>query len=123
MTEARAAAASPHGLALALALAVTLAVLAAGAALLHLGRLPYDRSGQVVVLFPPGADRIAVFAAVAAADGLMVRETWLSNVVLAEGAAPGFVGRLADAGAWAAYTPFDLGPAMVGGCSGIPPIR
>ena len=112
-----------HGVALALAASVTVVCLAVAGALLHWGALPAERSGQVVALFPPGTDRMTAFAAIAAADGLLVRGTWLSNVVVADGGAPGFVGRLQAAGAWAAYPPFDLGPAMIGGCAGIPPVR
>lgn len=94
-----------------------------GAALLTFGALPPERTGTVAVLFPPATDGRAALAAVAAADGALVRTTVLPNIVIADGRAPGFVGRLRAAGAIAAYPPLDIGFVMVGGCTGQVPIR
>jgi|JI10StandDraft_1071094.scaffolds.fasta_scaffold196349_3 hypothetical protein len=113
----------PHRLAAGLAAAVV-AVWAAGAALLlAAGALPPDRAGTVAVLFPPTTDGMAAFAAVAAADGALVRTTLLPNLVIADGREAGFVGRLRQAGAIAAYPPLDIGFAMIGGCTGLLPAR
>ncbi|BBK34791.1 hypothetical protein EDC65_2720 [Stella humosa] len=115
--------ARPHRLALAIAAAIVVAWAAGAGLLLALGTLPPDRSGTVAVLFPPGTGGMAALAAVAAADGVLVRDTILPNVVIADGREPGFVGRLRQAGALAAYPPLDIGFAMIGGCTGLPPPR
>lgn len=113
----------PHRLALGIALGVTALWLAAAGLLLAFGTLPPDRSGTVAVLFPPATDGLSALAAIAAADGTLVRGTFLPNVMIADGRDPGFVGRLRAAGAVAAYPPIDLGPVMIGGCTGLPPAR
>ncbi|BBK39848.1 hypothetical protein STAQ_49260 [Allostella sp. ATCC 35155] len=113
----------PHRMAMAVA-GVVLAGWGIGAvALLTFGALPPERAGTVAVLFPPATDGLAALAAVAAADGALVRTTALPNVVIADGREPGFVGRLRAAGAIAAYPPLDIGFVMVGGCTGQVPIR
>ncbi|MCC7272647.1 MAG: hypothetical protein IT561_08265 [Alphaproteobacteria bacterium] len=115
--------ARPHRLALGIAAGLLALWAASFALLLHAAALPPARSGTVLVLFPPRFGAIEAFAAIAAADGTPVRATWLPNFVLADGPDPGFVGRLRAAGALAAYSPFDLGPALVDGCTGLPPER
>ncbi|BBK45387.1 hypothetical protein STVA_54070 [Allostella vacuolata] len=110
----------PHRLALGLAGGVLALWAAAAALLLALAALPPDRSGTVAVLFPPTADPMHALAAIAAADGRLVRATFLPNLVVADSDAPGFVGRLRTAGAIAAYPPLDIGFAMIGGCTGLP---
>ncbi len=113
----------PHRLALGIAAGIVGGWLAAAALLLAFGALPADRSGTVAVLFPPATGSLAALAAIAAADGTLVRDTLLPNVMIADGRDPGFVGRLRAAGAIAAYPPIDLGPVMIGGCTGLPPMR
>lgn len=113
----------PHRLALGLAAGASAAWLALLGALLAFGTLPPDRSGTVAVLFPPGTDGLAALAAIGAADGTLVRATLVPNLLIADGREPGFVGRLRAAGAIAAYPPLELGPLMVGGCTGLPPPR
>lgn len=109
----------PHRLAAGLAAAIVAAWAAGTAILLAAGALPPDRAGTVAVLFPPTTGELAAFAAVAAADGALVRTTLLPNLVIADGREPGFVGRLRQAGALAAYPPLDIGFAMIGGCTGL----
>lgn len=116
-------AARPHRLAVGIAGGILAAWVAAAGLLLALGALPPDRAGTVAVLFPPATDGMAALAAVAAADGALVRTTILPNVVIADGRDPGFVGRLRQAGALAAYPPLDVGFAMIGGCTGMVPAR
>ncbi|MGE0714595.1 MAG: hypothetical protein AB7P02_04055 [Alphaproteobacteria bacterium] len=115
--------AHPHRLAAWIAAGVLAAWAGGFALMLHAGALPPEGAGTVLALFPPGFGDVETLAAVAAADGRLVRGTWLPNLVLVDDAAAGFVGRLRAAGALAAYTPFDLGPAFVGGCAGVPPPR
>ena len=110
----------PHRVALGLAGGVLVLWAAVAGALLALGTLPPHRSGTVAVLFPPTTDGMGALAAIAAADGRLVRATFLPNLVVADSDEPGFVGRLRTAGAIAAYPPLDIGFAMIGGCTGLP---
>jgi hypothetical protein len=87
---------------------------------LPLAALPDEAGGRVLVVFPPTLAAEARLLAIAAADGRPVLPlagglAWLAEPADAAGA-PGFVGRLAAAGAWAAYRPdaFDVLPD--GGC-------
>lgn len=113
----------PHRMAIAVAGVVLTGWIIGAAALLAFGALPPERAGTVAVLFPPATDGLAALAAVAAADGALVRTTALPNLVIADGREPGFVGRLRAAGAIAAYPPLDIGLVMIGGCTGQVPIR
>jgi hypothetical protein len=108
---------SGHGLAAALlagAIAVTGLVFVL---VMRQAALPAEASGTVLALFPPGIGAEARFAAIARADGRLVRGTALPNAVIVDGETPGFAGRLEAEGAWRvlAAGPFDLFAA--GGCS------
>lgn len=118
-----ASAARPHRLAAGIAGGVLAAWGAGTVLLLTAGALPPERAGTVAVLFPPATDGMAALAAVAAADGALVRTTVLPNLVIADGREPGFVGRLRQAGALAAYPPLDIGFPTIGGCTGLPAPR
>lgn len=83
--------------------------------------LPPDEHGIVVAVFPPGlGDETAVFGAVVAAGGRPLRGSWFGNVWTVAGDEPGFVGRLKDAGAWAAFAPGIFSPVALGGCFSAP---
>lgn len=99
--------------------------LAVMALALPLAALPEEAGGRVLVVFPPGLPDEARLLAIAAADGRPVLPlagglAWLAEP--ADGAleggpeAPGFVGRLTAAGAWAAYRPDVFAVLPQGGC-------
>jgi hypothetical protein len=105
-----------HGLALLLAGAV----LAAWAGLMTLSlaraRLPAEAKGLVLAAFPPGTPGSEAFAAVLRAGGQPVRPTWLGFVWVARSDEDGFVGRLMESGAFAAFSELPAGPGL-GGCA------
>lgn len=97
-----------------------LAWLAVVALALSAARLPGEASGRMVAIFPPAIGAADALAAVAAADGVLVRQTMLANVVVVEDDAAGFAGRLAAAGAWMTLRPFAVDPIALVGCLGLP---
>jgi hypothetical protein len=82
--------------------------------------LPPEAGGTMVAVFPPGFDGADALAAVARADGLPVRTTWLGNVWVVHGPEPGFAGRLREAGAWLAVAAVPFEPGLLGGCPFVP---
>jgi hypothetical protein len=107
-----------HGLALLLAGAVVAAWAGLMTLSLAQARLPAEAKGLVLVLaaFPPGMPDSEAFAAVVRAGGEPVRTTWLGFVWVARGGEKGFVGRLMEAGAIAAFSELPAGPGL-GGCA------
>ena len=105
-----------HRFAALLGLAMLAVWAAAFALVLTYGALDDAAGGRVAALFPPGTPAEDMLAAVASADGLTVSGTWFDNVLVTEGAAPGFVGRLKTAGARAAYRTYGVDYVMLGGC-------
>jgi hypothetical protein len=107
-----------HGHGLALVLAGTVVAVWAGLMTLSLAqaRLPADAAGLVLAAFPPGMPDSEAFAAVVRAGGEPVRTTWLGFVWVARGGEKGFVGRLLEAGAIAAFSELPAGPGL-GGCA------
>ena len=103
-----------------LALALAGAVLAGWTGLMALSlgqaQLPAQARGLVLAAFPPGTRSDEAFTAVLRAGGEPVRPTWLGFVWVARGDESGFVGRLKEEGALAAFGEFPVGPAL-GGCA------
>lgn len=105
-----------HGLALAfggVVLAVWLGVMTVS---LRQAALPEETDGMVLAVFPPGTPDDAAFNAMVRAGGEPVRATWLGFAWVARGREAGFVGRLKDEGAVAAFGELPVGPAL-GGCA------
>jgi hypothetical protein len=92
-------------------LAVWLAVMLAVA---HEARLEPAASGTVLALFEPGTDADVAFAAIISAGGRPVRSTWLPFVWVTAGDEQGFVGRLLEHGAVAAYGEMPFAPSLAG---------
>ncbi|WP_109117818.1 hypothetical protein [Azospirillum sp. TSO22-1] len=78
--------------------------------------LPEETDGLVLAVFPPGTPDDAAFTAMVRAGGEPVRPTWLGFAWVARGREAGFVGRLKDEGAVAAFGELPVGPAL-GGCA------
>lgn len=78
--------------------------------------LPDERSGTVVAVFPPDTEADDIFAAVLNADGRLVNATWFDSAWLVHSDQTGFVGRLREQGAWAAFRPALFQPLTLGGC-------
>jgi len=83
---------------------------------LPLASLPEDATGRVLVAFPPGLPSDARLLAIAEAGGRPVLPMLGGAAWLAEAEAPGFVGRLKAAGAWAAFRPETFAVLPGGGC-------
>lgn len=62
--------------------------------------LPATDGGRVAVVFEPGTEESIVFTSIIAAGGLPIRSGLGGSVMLAEGPANGFAGRLRESGAW-----------------------
>lgn len=67
--------------------------------------LPGESSGTLAAVFAPGTDRAEALAAVAAADGLVVRAGGWGSVLVARSEEAGFAARLRRAGAWLVVDP------------------
>jgi hypothetical protein len=113
---AAAPASSGHKLALILAGAVLAGWAGLMALSLRQAQLPPEARGLVLAAFRPGTPSDEAFTAVLRAGGEPVRPTWLGFVWVARGDESGFVGRLKDEGALAAFDEFPVGPAL-GGCA------
>ena len=70
--------------------------------------LPDTGSGTVAAVFAPGVRSERILAAVAGADGRIVRHGRWPNIVVVHDAAPGLAGRLRRAGAWLVLDPDGL---------------
>lgn len=105
-----------HGFALAffgVVLAVWLGLMTVS---LRQAALPEETDGMVLAVFPLGTPDDAAFSAMVRAGGEPVRPTWLGFAWVARGREAGFVGRLKDEGAVAAFGELPVGPAL-GGCA------
>lgn len=76
--------------------------------------LPGDASGMVMAVFPPGMNGETILASVINAGGQPVRSLWPGNVWVVNGEQPGFVRRLRQVGAIAAYGELPMGPVLAG---------
>lgn len=83
---------------------------------LALATLPETAAGRVVVIFPPALSADDRLLAIVAAEGRPVLPLAGGLAWIAESEAPGFVGRLTAAGAWAAYHPDGFAVLPDGGC-------
>lgn len=83
---------------------------------LYLAALPAAASGTVVAVFAPGRDAADNYLAIRAAGGRLLTGTGFDAVWVVNGAAPGFAGRLHDAGALTVLDPAVLAPFAVTGC-------
>ncbi|MGF1628456.1 MAG: hypothetical protein ACFCUT_03200 [Kiloniellaceae bacterium] len=95
--------------------------LAVMAIALPLAALPESAGGRVLAVFPPTLGADARLLAIAEADGRPVMSfldglVWLTEPADDRSGAPGFVGRLKAAGAWAAYHPDSFAVLPQGGC-------
>ena len=110
-----------HGLAAALLAAVLLAWAGFAALAVRAAALPPEAAGTMVAVFSPTVSEAEVLTAVARADGLPVRPTWVRNAWVVHGPTPGFAGRLGAAGAWAALASMPFEPSgVLGGCPFVP---
>lgn len=82
--------------------------------------LPPEATGTVVVVFPPGLNEQAAFAAIVAAGGSPVRTALGTFTWIAHGEEPGFVARLETEGALAAFADIPIGITLAG-CLGFIP--
>ncbi|MAV47789.1 MAG: hypothetical protein CMM70_07970 [Rhodospirillaceae bacterium] len=80
-------------------------------------RLPGSYSGTVLAVFPPRTPADQVFAAIDETDARIIRATLFSNAWIVEEQSPGFVARLREAGALAAWKPISGVSFAVGGCT------
>jgi len=88
---------------------------------LPLGALPENAGGRVLAVFPPSLGPDARLLAIVEAEGRPVLGflgglVWLTEPADDKSGAPGFVGRLKAAGAWAAYHPDTFAVLPQGGC-------
>jgi hypothetical protein len=112
--------AGPHRLALGLAAGALAATLVAVAGLLVAANQPDTASGDLVAVFPPGTTDDSALHAVALADGVIRRATWLGPVWEVSGDAPGLAGRLRASGALLVLPPQPFPSLSLGGCSFLP---
>lgn len=77
--------------------------------------LPGHTRGTLAAVFPPGTDRTAVLAAVAEADGLVVRAGGWGSVLVAHSDKAGFAQRLRRAGAWLVVDPRSAAGCLIVG--------
>lgn len=105
------------------------ALLRAGSAFLALGLLlaastlpvfaaadlPGEASGTLAAVFAPGTDRAEALAAVAEADGLVVRAGGWGSVLVARSEQAGFAARLRHAGAWLVVDPRSAAGCLIAG--------
>lgn len=103
-----------HRWAIATALIILAAWLAGMTVAMRDAVLPSDASGTVLAVFPTAMSGDEVFARITRAGGRPVRQTWFRTIWVAEGDATGFVGRLHEEGAVAAYGDLPFGPQLAG---------
>jgi hypothetical protein len=77
--------------------------------------LPGAASGTLAAVFAPGTDRAAALAAVAEADGLVVRAGGWGSVLIARSEQAGFAARLRRAGAWLVVDPRSAAGCLIAG--------
>lgn len=88
-----------------------------GLATLGLGRAAADERLRVTAVFWPGTPPEAIMAAVARADGRLIRGTFLPFAVEVNGDRPGIAGRLEAEGALVVVAELPAHGLAVGGCS------
>lgn len=98
-------------------LVVAAAVFALSLALMMQAALDPERSGPLTVLFPPSWSGERMLLAVARADGIAMRRSWLPGGMQVTARAPGLAVRLKAAGA-VLVLPEAPGLFALGGCSG-----
>ena len=106
----------PHRFALGLLLAVLAIWAGVMAVTLRQAALPDDRGGRMVVLFPLDWPEDRAFTSILAAEGYPLRRSFLGRLWVVRAEDRGFVGRLKDAGALAAFDSFAFDLVPLGGC-------
>ena len=102
------------GLAISLMAGIALAWLALMRVVLRLSALAPEESGKVFAVFPPGISERQAFGAILAAGGAPLRTVLGGWGWIAHDDAAGFVGRLRDAGALAAFRGAPGGLSLAG---------
>jgi hypothetical protein len=102
------------GLAISLMAGVALAWLALMLVVLRLSALAPEEGGKVFAVFPPGISERQAFGAIVAAGGAPLRTVLGGWGWIAHDDAAGFVGRLRDAGALAAFRGAPGGLSLAG---------
>ena len=77
--------------------------------------LPGEAHGTVAVVFAPGTGKATAIAAVAEADGLVVRTGGWGSVLVVQSDKPGFARRLRQAGALLVVDPRSAAGCLVAG--------
>lgn len=115
-TGQAAAVARPHRLAAALFGGVLVVWLGLIALVLRAAALPPEAAGTVLAVFPPGIAEEDAFRAIVWAGGNPVRRVDLPGTWVVNDEAPGFAGRLDEAGAILVLgeLPLGLGPGLAG---------
>lgn len=85
-------------------------------AALYQAALPANAKGAMVAVFPPRTPPAKIFSAVVAADGRLVNSTWLGFAWVVQSEHQGFVDRLRQQGAYAAFRPDVFQPITTAGC-------
>ena len=96
-------------------LAIVVLLLVSFAPLVAVADLPSEARGTLAAVFPPGTDKTEVLAAVAEADGLVVREGGWGTVLVAHSDESGFARRLRQAGAWLMVDPLTAAGCLIAG--------
>lgn len=107
-----------HGFALKLAGAIVGAWLLLMGLVLHQAALPPEGSGIVIAVFPTGTDSTTAATASTAAGARILSATWFDNMLVVENETAGFVGRLREAGAIAAFRNVSFAGLSFVGCVG-----
>lgn len=102
------------GAALALMIGVVVLWLAFVALIVRAAALGPDAAGKVFVIFPPGTPPAETFSAIISAGGAPIRPVLGDWGWIAHGDAAGFVGRLEDDGALAAFRGAPAGLSLAG---------
>ncbi len=85
---------------------------------LHQAALPPEGSGIVIAVFPPGTAGADAAGASAAAGARILSTTWFDNMLIVADDTPGLAGRLAAAGAVAAFRNVSFAGLSFVGCVG-----
>ena len=103
------------GRSLAAALAVVLLLAVSTLPIFAVADLPGNARGTVAVVFPPGTERSVALAAIAEANGLVVRGGGWGSVLVAYSDEVGFAQRLRRAGAWLVVDPRSAAGCLITG--------
>lgn len=96
-------------------LSLVLLLLFSTVPLVAVADLPSEARGTLAAVFPPGTDKAEVLAAVAKAEGLVVREGGWGTVLVAHSDESGFARRLRQAGAWLVVDPLTAAGCLIAG--------